>query len=283
MLFLRRILSCCLIAICIIVPSCISNPVSAELIQGPISTLNALTTNLIFIHSDFASKITMASNNASLSQDILSTATNLENNVFTLAQGWKNQIEPNFQARKTKILEYNKTTFDNKLKNIQDKINQNPTAKESIRTDLMSLKSDITEFKDNFAVLITQIQGFKQSVAQDSQQLKTINSQIKTTIDGYELIGATQKSIPAWVLYNHINTILNNTAPEPGKYFEPLSMLNSLENLNTTWNELDSTLSNLVDEVDRASQLSATFMNLRLQAVQTLWKSEIIDTLNSAH
>ncbi|MBG9616693.1 HBL/NHE enterotoxin family protein [Bacillus cereus] len=280
MLSIRKMLSYCLIAICIIISSFVSNPASAELIQGPISTINALTNNLIYIHSTFADKISTARYSGSLSENILSTATVAEFNIWTLAKDWQYKIQPNFQESKTQIIEYNKTTFDNKLKNIQNQIEQNPASKESIRNDLVSLNTDITAFKDNFAELITQIGGFKQSIAQNSQQLQTVNSQIQTAIDGYKLIDAKQKAAPAAVLYSHINTILNNTnGPEPDGYFVPLSMINSLESLNTNLNELDSMLSSLVEEVDHASQLNPTFMKARLQTVIELWKVEIVDKL----
>lgn len=276
-----------LIIICITISSFISNPVSAEMIAGPVSTINALTSNIIQIHPSFADKIMGAKNNTDLSEVTLSTATNLENNVFTLANQWGNILQPTLYWRKQQIIEYNHTKFDDKLKVIKEEIEvqqqaKDPTLQKYILIDLMHLQSDITEFKNGFTELLTQINEFKYALAQNSQQLQTVNTEVKALADGYDTIGAKQKFLYAQVLCNHINTIIGNVnGPDTDGSFVTLSLLNSLESLNTKWNELDAMLSSLVDEVNHASQLNITFMKTRLQTVQDLWKLEVVDKLDS--
>ncbi|MEK4677491.1 MULTISPECIES: hypothetical protein [Bacillus] len=286
MLYIREIKNYYLIVICIVISSFISNPVSAEMIVGPVSTINALTSNIIQIHPSFVDKITAVKNNTDLSEATLSNATNLENNVFILANQWKNILQPTLYWRKQQIMEYN-TKFDDKLKVIKEEIEvqqqvKDPTLQKYILIDLMHLQSDITDFKDGFTELLTQINGFKQAFAQNSQQLQMVNAKVKVLADGYDTIGAKQKFLYAQVLYNHIDVIIGNiNGPNTDGNFVTLSLLSSLESLNTKWNELDAMLSSLVDEVNRASQLNTTFMKNRLQTVQDLWKLEIVDKLNS--
>ncbi|MEK4418620.1 hypothetical protein [Bacillus sp. FSL K6-0268] len=285
MLYIREIKNYYLIVICIVISSFMSNPVSAEMIVGPVSTINALTSNIIQIHPSFVDKITAVKNNTDLSEATLSNATNLENNVFILANQWKNILQPTLYWRKQQIMEYN-TKFDDKLKVIKEEIEvqqqvKDPTLQKYILIDLMHLQSDITDFKDGFTELLTQINGFKQAFAQNSQQLQMVNTKVKVLADGYDTIGAKQKFLYAQVLYNHIDMIIGNiNGPNTDGNFVTLSLLSSLESLNTKWNELDAMLSSLVDEVNRASQLNTTFMKNRLQTVQDLWKLEIVDKLN---
>ncbi|MGR6001757.1 hypothetical protein ACT7C7_29875 [Bacillus cereus] len=93
-----------------------------------------------------------------------------------------------------------------------------------------------------------------------------------------QLNNEKRKFLHAQVLYNHINMIIGNiNGIDMDGSFALLSLLNSLEYINTNWNELDSMLSSIVDEVKHASQVDIVFIKSRLQTVQDLWKLEIIE------
>ncbi|MGR6001758.1 hypothetical protein ACT7C7_29880 [Bacillus cereus] len=157
MVSIRKMISYCLITVCITISFFVSNSIFAEMITGPISTINALTSNIIQIHSSFADKITGAKNNTNISTETLFTATTLENNGFTLAHQWKNILQPTLYWRQRQIIEYNNVKLYNKLEVVKAQLDvqqqeKNPTL-QFILIDLMNLQSDMIEFKDGFTEL----------------------------------------------------------------------------------------------------------------------------------
>lgn len=299
MLSIRKILCPCLIMLCIMIPSFMSNSVSAEMITGPVSTINALTTNIIQIHPSFAEKITGAKNNTNISPDTLSTATNLESNIFTLANQWKNILGPNLQWRKDQIISYNNDKFYQKFNVIKDQINVQktqavPTA-QFILIDLGHMQSDLAELKNGVTEALEQIRGFKQDFAQNSQQLQTVNTRVKASSDGYvavvdtlneqlnttssgsakqeinnQISATNQKLTYSQTLYFHINTIIGNINGNDGS-FVTLSLLDSLEDLNTNWTVLDSKLNSIIQNLEDAKDIDWNFILSDLEIVRSSW------------
>lgn len=266
------------------------------------TVMDGLANHIIDLHDSFAEKLNGASE-TSISHTVLSSLTQYETSAYEQAQLWRDSLKGNMESIKNQILAYD-TTFNNLYEEIRQQVN--PHDNQKLVQSLQTLQQDILNKKENIRVFITKIETLKETGATNSRQLQTDLAQINLCMDGYrteinhlqdQLDKATsakererladQMMEPSAKLYdkleplyNSVNTLIRNINGVNDGVLT-IGWQISLVEMHTNWNSLDSTLTELIEQIKKAPNVSPAFISKRLDTIKDIWSMDIIAKLGS--
>ncbi|MEX0416772.1 HBL/NHE enterotoxin family protein [Bacillus sp. C30] len=299
-MFIRKLVCLCCLTVSLLIPASQANRVFAE---SDIPTLmDGVVNHIIDLHHSFTEKVNGA-RDTNIPSTVLSSVTEHERIAYEQAQLWKNSVKGNMERIQNQILEYD-PTFNHLYEEMKQQVNIND--KQQLVQLLQTLQQDISNKKENVSAFITQIETLKETGSSNSRQLQVDQAQINLCMDGYrteidrlldqldkatstkerELLADQMMEPSAKLydklepLYNSVSTLIQNVNGVNNGVFT-VGWQISLTEMHTNWNLLDSTLTELMEQIKKAPNVNQAFISKRLNTIKDIWNMDIIEKLNN--
>lgn len=299
-MFIRNLVCLCCITICLLTPVSQAHRVLAE--SNIPTVMDGVVNHIIDLHSSFAEKVNSA-RETNISPVVLSSLIKHETIAYDQAKLWRDSLKGNMESIKNQILEYDET-FNRLYEEMKQHVNTND--KQQLVQLLQILQKDISNRKNQVSGLITKIENLKETGAANSRDLQTDFSQLNLCMDGYRLeINHLMDQLDTATSSEERELLADRIIEPSTKLYDKLEPLSSIVNtliqtingvndgvltigwqislteMHTNWNLLDSTLTELIEQIKKTPNVSQAFIIKRLDTIKDVWYMDIIKNLNT--
>ncbi|MHB0802132.1 HBL/NHE enterotoxin family protein [Bacillus thuringiensis] len=259
--------------------------------------MDGVVNHIIDLHASFAEKGNYAQG-TNLSPEVLSSLLTHEDNVYKQAKLWKDSLKGNMNDLQQHIVKYD-SIFSNLYDEMQRYANANE--KEQLVQSLQKLRLDVSNMEGTMSEFITEIETLQSTAANNARDLQADRIAIKLCMDNYEAeidrlydLLDTAKSEkererladlimePSAQLYDKleplersINACIQNVMGVNDGVLT-IGWQISLHEMHTNWKKLDAILTEIIEQIQKASTVNRTFVMPRLQTIKDIWDKEII-------